>query len=712
MKTNKGTPFPLGATMTQSGVNFSIVSRFATRMSLLLFNSEHPDQLDTRIDFDPICHRTGHIWHIEVEGIGEGQYYGFSLDGPYRPECGLRFNPNKLILDPYARCIVGDYHFDRVEMYSYDKGSPAGDLSFSRHSSTGIAPRCRVIDYPDSECPEDSHIHIPLEDMIIYEMNLKGFTSNPNSGVDTPGSYQGFTEKIDYLKALGITTIELMPIQEFNPHEIIRINPVTGEPLKQYWGYSTLNFFSPAQHLAAQPGCQVQEFRHLVKACHQAGLEVILDVVYNHTGEGGGDGPTLCYRGIDNSVYYMLEENKRYYKNYSGCGNTLNCNTPVVKQLILDSLRFWYCEMKVDGFRFDLAPILGRNTKGEWVGENSILNDILNDPLLAECKLIAEGWDAGGLYKLGNFPVGWQEWNGKFRDSIRRFWRGDDHTIHDFINAFLGSPEIYGSFKTPDHSINYVTCHDGFTLRDLVSYNHKHNFENGENNQDGLNDNFSRNWGAEGETADTRINQLRLRQVKNLLSVLMLAQGVPMLYSGDEVYRTQKGNNNAYCQDVLWNWFDWDAISRHADLLEFTRNLIRFRKHHPILRQNRYLKSFDFETMNPHDLWKRDISFHGVQLHRPDLNAYSHSIALLLNGSAASRPLGEEWPSLFLAFNAYHDPLSFEVPPPPSSRYAWHLQLDTGTDHPHDFMIRPTIMEDSTISLIPHSLMILILKNT
>lgn len=713
MKISCGTPFPLGATVTGTGVNFSIFSRFADQVTLLLFDHLNPGRMTHQIELVPINHRTGHLWHIEVESLGIGQLYGFSLDGIYKPESGHRFNKNKLILDPYARCIVGNYCFDRSELYGYDKGSPIGDLSFSHQHDFSIAPRCKVVGNLDTFCPDDRHIHIPLENMIIYEVNLKGFTSNPNSKVQFQGTYQGFSEKIPYLTDLGITTVEFMPIQEFNPLEIIRINPVTRDHLKQYWGYSTINYFSPAHHLAAETVNHVQEFRCLVKACHDAGLEVILDVVYNHTGEGGLDGPTLCYRGIDNSVYYMLEDSKRYYKNYSGCGNTFNCNMPVVKQLILDSLRYWYCEMKVDGFRFDLAPILGRNTKGEWVGENSILNDILNDPLLADCKLIAEGWDAGGLYKLGNFPVGWQEWNGKFRDSIRRFWRGDDHTIHDFLNAWLGSPEIYGNFKTPDHSINYITCHDGFTLRDLVSYTSKHNFENSENNQDGLNENFSFNWGTEGETADPEINKIRLRQVKNFLSVLMLAHGVPMLYSGDEIFRTQKGNNNAYCQDVLWNWFDWDYTRLYSDLLDFTQKLIGFRKKHSILRQNRYFKDVSPSLNDLHDIWKQDISFHGVEINRPDYNPYSHTIAFLMNGfriGVTDSPA--DTPSLYFVVNAYHEPLMFAIPQPPSFEYAWFLQIDTGADYPNDFLVRPERVTESGITLISHSMVVLVLQKS
>jgi len=708
LKTYQGVPFPLGATIFSEGVNFSIFSKHALEVILVLFpDFENFDEI-VEIPLHPQKNRTGDIWHIFVENLGEGIRYGYRIDGPYAPSDGHRFNKFKLLIDPYAKLIDGVYNFNRDELYGYQKTSEYKDLSFNYKSSIFSAPKSVTVKtiLPGDD---DYHLNFKLNELIIYEMHVRGFTKHPSSGVKNPGTFDGIIEKIDYLKSLGVNAIELMPIHEFNPDEIVRKNPLTNEPLKQYWGYNTINFFTPAFHYSVEPLNRINEFRNFVKQCHNAGIEVILDVVYNHTGEGGEDGPTLSFRGIDNSVYYMLDKNnKRLYKNYSGCGNTFNCNYPVVKQFIIDSLRYWYCDLKIDGFRFDLATILGRNPEGEWVGENSLLNDILNDPLLSGCKLIAEGWDAAGLYKLGDFPEGWAEWNGKYRDSVRRFIRGDNGVIHDFINAFIGSPDLYGSYKSPDHSINFITCHDGFTLRDLVSYNNKHNIENGENNLDGSNENFSYNWGHEGETSDEYINKIRNRNVKNFLTVLFFSLGVPMIYSGDECYRTQRGNNNAYCHDTMWNWFNWENLEKYSDILRFSQKIINFRRRYKPLQRKNFYNNKNLFLSSVDEIWNNDISFHGININNPDLADWSHTIAFLINGKASVTGLAIDYPSIYIAINAYEKELEFNVPPFLDVERKWYILINTYNDAPFDFNDKPVPWNYTKIPVKPHSVVVLI----
>ncbi len=507
-----------------------------------------------------------------------------------------------------------------------------------------------VVDGSGFDWDGDKPLNIPMYETIIYEMHIRAFTFDKNSGVKNPGTYLGVIEKIPYLKELGITTVEFLPVQEFNELENIRRNPLTREKLKNFWGYSPLAFFAPdSWYTVNHNGFQaVSEFKEMVKALHSSGIEIIIDVVYNHTGEGNEYGPTLSFRGLDNSIYYMLENGSKY-KNYSGCGNTLNCNHPVVKHLIMDSLRYWVIDMHVDGFRFDLAAILGRDEAGNWVPSYSVLAEIALDPILSNTKIIAEGWDAAGLFKVGGFPPGWAEWNAHFRDDVRSFIKGDDNKAKAIANRIMGSPDLFCSGKrSPYHGINFITAHDGFTLNDLVSYNEKHNGENGENNRDGLNYNFSWNCGSEGPVKDSAILELRNRQMRNLFAVLMLSQGTPMILSGDEFKFSKKGNNNTYCQDNSLNWLDWKLRKENKDFFEFCRFFINFRKKHPSLRR----KIFFNEKDNLHSQ-SPEISWHGSEPGKPDWNYNSHTSAFLLDGSGIKTGSDFDDCFIFTVINTY-----------------------------------------------------------
>ncbi len=595
LKTSPGTPLPLGTTLSEHGVQFSVFSRHATAVVLQLFNSARGNDLSGEIILDPGLNKTGDIWHVFVEGIRAGQLYGYRADGPYRPREGLRFNKNKLLLDPYTRAVSGNFNWDLSDARSYDSNSPEGDLSFSTLDSAGGAPKSIVVDN-SFDWGDDRPLKIPMKDTIIYETHIRGLTCHPSSGVSHPGTFQGVIEKIPYLQQLGITAVELLPIHEFDEHEIMHTDPTTGRKLTNYWGYSTIGFFAPKGRYSTSGsmGEQVQEFKKMVIALHKAGIEVILDVVFNHTAEGDETGPTLCFRGLDNTIYYLLADGGRRYKNFSGCGNTVNCNHPVVRDLILDCLLYWAIEMHVDGFRFDLASILGRDQEGKILKNSPLIERIAENPVLRDTKIIAEAWDAGGAYQVGGFPGRWAEWNGHYRDDIRRFWRGDSGMVSQLATRLAGSSDLYQkNGRAPFHSVNFVTCHDGFTLHDLVSYATKHNGANGHNNRDGTDDNFSCNYGVEGETDSETINTLRTRQVKNFIATLMLSQGVPMLLGGDEFRRTQGGNNNAYCQDNELSWYDWNFVKKHKEIVRFTKELIAFRKRHPCLRRTHFFSGQD-----------------------------------------------------------------------------------------------------------------------
>lgn len=707
-QTSPGSPLPLGTTVSEKGVQFSLFSRHATSIVLQLFSSSKDKEPSHEITLDPEINKTGDIWHIFLEGIKSGQLYGYRADGPYLPRKGMRFNRNKLLLDPYTRAVTGNFNWNLSDARGYDINSPDGDLSFCTVDSAGGAPKCIVLN-STFDWGYDRPLKIPMKDTIIYETHLRGLTCHASSGVKHPGTFQGLIEKIPYLKDLGITAVELLPIQEFDEHEMLHTDP-TGKSLTNYWGYSTLSFFAPKGRYCSSGsmGEQVTEFKQMVKALHQAGIEVILDVVFNHTAEGNETGPTLCFRGLDNTIYYLLAEGGRRYKNFSGCGNTFNCNHPVVRKLILDCLLYWTIEMHVDGFRFDLASILGRDQDGTILENPPLIERIAEDPVLRDTKIIAEAWDAGGAYQVGSFPGRWAEWNSFFRDDIRRFWRGDSGMVPRLATRLAGSSDLYQkSGRAPFHSVNFVTCHDGFTLNDLVTYRVKHNEANGENNRDGSDDNFSCNYGVEGETDDPSITAIRTRQVKNFLATLMLSQGVPMLLGGDEFRRTQRGNNNAYCQNNEISWYNWEFLNTHQETFRFTRELISFRKRHPCLRRSHF---FSGQDTNLNGL--PDVSWHGVAINKPDWNSENKALACLIDGSCPEVKEEAADNDLYLIFNAFQKSLSFPLPKLPNGK-RWFRVLDTSLPAPDDI-----VPEGSEVSLksrrryraAPRSLVVLMSK--
>lgn len=678
LKTAPGRPHPLGATIMNNGVQFSIFSRHAESLCLVLFQSAEQDSTFTDIILDPVINKTGDIWHIWIEGLREGQVYGYRIKGPYNPPAGHRFNENKLLLDPYARAITGNFKWDLTRARGIILDAPDEIDSFSMIDSTRHVPRS-IVTNGRSDYTKGL-LKIPENELIIYEMHVRGFTSHETSGVNSPGTFIGLTEKIPYLKELGVNAVELLPIQEFDEFENINVNPLTGERLKNYWGYSTIAFFAPKSNYSTSgaPGRQVSEFREMVRRFNEAGIEVIMDVVFNHTHEGDYRGPTLSFRGIDNSIYYILDDDKARYKNFSGCGNTFNCNHPLVRQFILDCLRYWVIEMDVDGFRFDLASILGRDQKGEMLSNPPLVEWIEEDPILRNAKIIAEAWDAGGAYQVGKFPGRWAEWNGRFRDDVRRFWRGDSGFKGLFATRLTGSSDLYHS-SSPTRSINFITCHDGFTLNDLVSFNSKHNIENGESNRDGENNNFSCNWGIEGIDAPPETEALRIRMIKNMIATLFLSLGIPMLLAGDEFRRTQNGNNNSYCQDNAISWIDWSLVSKNRVIYSFTKNMIAFRKAHPALRMPKFFTG-DKCTGNGCS----DISWHGLGVNDPGWEREDGCIAVMINGEfGAGNGSGCDC-DFYMLFNASSDDKNFTVPAAPSGR-PWRLTVDTSADEGADF---------------------------
>ncbi len=676
-----GKPLPLGAHAGTKGTQFSLFSRNALSVSLLLFESDTYDSRYSTLPLDRIKNRTGDIWHIWVEGITHGQIYGYKIDGPYDPGKGHRFNRNKLLVDPFARAITDNYRYDLTQAKGFSDTSTEKDLSFSSADSVTHVPKSIVIGLlPDKD---DRPLNIPPEETIVYELHVKGFTCHESSRTAARGTYAGIIEKIPYLKDLGITSVELLPIQEFDDDDNIFFNPVTGEKLKNYWGYSTFAFFAPKGTYAKSgpTGHQVEEFKGMVKGFHDAGMEVILDVVFNHTAEGDQNGPTISFRGIDNSIYYILEDNRRFYKNYSGCGNTFNCNHPLVREFILDCLRYWVIEMKIDGFRFDLASILGRDMKGNLLSNPPLIEKIEEDPILRNTKIIAEAWDAAGAYQVGNFPGRWAEWNGKYRDDVRKFWRGDPGSSGNFATRVTGSSDLYhSSLEGPCHSINFITCHDGFTMNDLVSFNEKHNHENGEENRDGENYNLSWNLGIEGLHTTPFIEEIRLRQIKNFIATLFLSQGIPMLLAGDEFRRTQKGNNNAYCQDNEISWIDWGLLEKNREIFNFTKEMITFRKNHPILRK----KSF-FSGEHKQGFSGPDISWHGWKLNRADWSGNSHTVAFLINGEYSLEFNGKKDSDIYIIFNASMISRYFQIPDSFNGK-KWLIAVDTSIPAPGDII--------------------------
>jgi glycogen operon protein len=670
-----GNVYPLGATWDGKGTNFALYSENATGVELCLFDA---DNRETRLTLGEV---SNFVWHGYIPGIGPGQRYGYRVYGPHAPEQGHRFNPNKLLIDPYAKAIDGDVHYGE-ELFGYSWDDPDEDLSFSMLDDAHLIPKSVVVDQ-SFDWEDDQLLQNSWHETVIYEVHVKGFTKlNPDIPEELRGTYAGLGHPaaIEHLLRLGVTAVELMPVHHFLAYP----GHLVDKGLRNYWGYDSINYFAPYAGYSASGmlGEQVNEFKEMVKALHHAGIEVILDVVYNHTGEGNHLGPTLSLRGIDNLTYYRLVEgNPRYYMDFTGCGNSLYMRSAQVLKLIMDSLRYWVTQMHVDGFRFDLASALARELY-EVDSLAAFFNIIHQDPVLADVKLIAEPWDVGtGGYQVGNFPVRWSEWNGKYRDTIRDFWRGADNTLGEFSYRFTGSPDLYFQMngRQPNASINFVTAHDGFTLHDLVSYNEKHNEENGEESRDGENHNRSWNCGVEGETDDPEVLQLRERQKRNFVTTLMLSQGVPMLLGGDEIERTQKGNNNAYCQDNEISWFSWDLQQENEDLLNFTRELIFFRRQHPVFRRRKWFQGRPIRGSGVSD----------INWYNPDGSpmtdeqwevGYAKSIGVFFDGNQIPSPgaQGERISddSFLLFFNAHYEMMEFSLPTDLEHR-EWTKVIDT-----------------------------------
>ena len=679
-KVHNGKPMGFGAVITKGGVNFSIYSRDAAKVKLVLFENDFDKKPSAIMNLDPQKNRTGDIWHIFLEGASEGLLYLYKVEGPYNPPQGLRFNQHKYILDPYSKAftqgsIFRSYNKQHQTGFSMNQGGELQDLS--------DFPKCVVVN-DDFNWEDDKPLNYPLENCVIYETHVKGFTASKTSDVEPEiaGTYKGFTKKIDYLKKLGITSVEFLPLFEFDENENANTNPRTGETLVNYWGYSTIGFFAPKTSYAADrsAGGPVREFKQMVKELHKAGIEVILDVVYNHTAEGNEHGYTFSFRGLQNDVYYSLPfDSKQYYMNYSGCGNSVNCNHPVTAQFILDSLRYWVLEMHVDGFRFDLASILTRSQNGTPISNDMpLLTAAINDdPVLSKTKIIAEPWDCAGLYQLGGFPGGpnnrWSEWNGRFRDDIRRFIRGDENSATAAATRICGSSDCYNhSGRSPLASINFLTAHDGFTLNDLVSYNYKHNEENGENNRDGSDDNLSYNHGFEGECTNPKIENERLKSIKNFLIYLFVSQGVPMLLAGDEMRRTQYGNNNAYCQDNEISWINWDFERKNEGLVKFTKELISLRKNHKVFRGKEFSKGSYNQNCVPETTW------YDASAKNPNWDKTGRFLAFKLNGMDYDN-------DFYIATNMDLYDLTITLPALTGDK-KWYRVADTSFTAPEDIL--------------------------
>ena len=665
-----GRSYPRGATWDGEGVNFALFSEHAEGVELCVFDPTGRRELQ-RI---AVTERTDEIWHCYLPEARPGMLYGYRVRGPYRPEEGHRFNSHKLLLDPYARDIAGTLRWSDA-LFGYTIGNKRADLSLDRRDSASGMPKCKVIDRAFT-WGDDRRPDVPWHDMVIYELHVRGFTMH-HPGVPPPlrGTYAGLASApvVEHLQRLGVTTIELMPV-----HAFVGDRDLIARGLTNYWGYNTIGFFAPDSRYSASG--KVNEFKTMVKTLHSAGLEVILDVVYNHTAEGNELGPTLAFRGIDNASYYRLKPDAlRYYMDYTGCGNTLNMRHPHALQLIMDSLRYWVTEMHVDGFRFDLASALAREL--HEVDRLGAFFDILRqDPVLLQVKLIAEPWDLGeGGYQVGNFPSGWAEWNDQYRDTIRAYWRGDGGLIGEFARRLTGSSDLYGrTGRRPHASINFVTAHDGFTLRDLVSYNDKHNEANGEDNRDGHNENLSWNGGVEGPTDDPDVLALRARQSRNLLATLLLSQGVPMLLGGDEIGRTQQGNNNAYCQDNASSWIDWNLDDRREQLLDFTQRIVRLRRDHPVFRRRHFFQGRSLLGGESRDIaWLKPD---GTEMTQQEWEQdFARCLGVYLGGEALDEPDARGRPvrddNFLMLFNAHHDEIPFTLPA--DGDCAWKVLIDT-----------------------------------
>jgi isoamylase len=659
-----GEPWPLGATVAPGGVNFSVFSQRATAVDLLLFRRFDDAQPAQTVHLHPRRNKTFHYWHVFVEGAGAGLVYAFRVDGPDDPAHGHRFNPRKVLIDPYSKGVVYGRNWSRDEAIGCEDNT--------RSAMKSLVVETAAFDWEGVQSPRRH-----LADSIIYELHVRGFTRSPSSGVRCPGTFEGLVERIPYLRELGVTTVELLPVHQFDPADTPRFDPDTGARLTNFWGYNSICYFSPHRGYYVADWEQMANltgFRGMIKEMHRAGIEVILDVVFNHTSEGDALGPTLCLRGLENSIYYLLDPaDPSRYLDYSGCGNTLNCNHPLVRRMILDALRYWVEVMHVDGFRFDLASILSRDERGVPMEDPPLLWEIESDPVLQRTKIIAEAWDVAGLYQVGCFPgERWAEWNGRYRDDIRRFVRGDDGLAGVVASRMTGSADLYEHLgRRPYQSINFITCHDGFTLNDLVSYGEKHNLANGEGGRDGIDDNLSANYGTEGP-ADAETEALRGRQIKSFLAIVLLSQGTPMLLAGDEFRRTQRGNNNAYCQDNDISWVDWGLLAREQELFRFARLMIAFRRRHAVLRRRNYYWGA------PDDQGQPEITWHGVRLGQPDWSHSSRSLAFALTGGA-----GDD--DLYVAVNMWTGDLEFELPEVAPGR-VWRRSVDTAAPSPEDIV--------------------------
>ena len=676
MRTMPGKPYPLGATWDGKGVNFALFSENAEKVELCLFSSSDAPQEYCRV---LLSDQSNHVWHVYLPEARPGWLYGYRVHGPYAPGEGLRFNPYKVLLDPYARGVARRVQWDDA-MFSYPLGNPREDLQVDATDNAPYAPLGVVVD-PSYQWGDDRSPRIPWEETIIYEVHVKGFTaSHPDIPANLRGTYAGLASEpvVDYLLSLGVTAVELLPVHQFaSEYGLVK------KGLTNFWGYNTLSYFAPDNRYGSGEMSNVDEFKMMVRTLHDAGIEVILDVVYNHTAEGNHLGPTLSLRGIDNPTYYRLVgDNPRFYMDYTGCGNTLNMRHPQVLQLIMDSLRYWVTHMHVDGFRFDLASALAREL--HEVDRLSAFFDVIQqDPVVSQVKLIAEPWDIGeGGYQVGNFPPLWTEWNGRYRDCIRRFWKGEGRQVAELATRLSGSSDLYEQGgRRPHASINFITAHDGFTLNDLVSYNQKHNEDNGEGNRDGTDDNISWNCGEEGPTDKADIRELRARQMRNFLSTLLLSQGVPMILGGDEFARTQQGNNNAYCQDNPITWFDWNLTTDQKELLEFTRNLIHFRRASPVLKRRKFLQGRRIRGSEIKDIsWFSPV---GREMTDEEWNSdYVRCLGVRLAGDAMMERdqrghamIGE---TLLILLNADYQALDFILPAHKKASH-WSIVVNTAT---------------------------------
>lgn len=694
---SSGTPSPLGASLTKKGVNFAVYSKYADQIFLLLFDKSN-DRIPT--DIIQLKKTRLHIWHAEVTGIGAGQLYAYKAVGRYEPQQGFRFNENKLLIDPYAKALTGKHGKEEHLLVPFDPRKGKKELIKSSLDDSDIVPKSVVVD--DSfDWQSDRHPRIPLDRLIVYETHLKGFTAHASSHVRHPGTYTGFIKKIPYLIELGVNAVELLPVHDFYIRRFLREKGLT-----EYWGYNSIAYFSPewSYSTKSHPGCQVNEFKTLVRELHKAGIEIILDVVYNHSGEGNELGPTLCFRGIDNQSYYLLrgdeKEPYRYYVNDTGCGNTVNIDNKMVRTLVLDSLRYWVKEMHVDGFRFDLATVLGRH-KGKFSKDAPFFNEISRDPVLSGIKLIAEPWDMV-TYELGNFPIGWCEWNDKFRDTVRLFNRGENGQLRDLAYRLTGSSDLFNDDgRRPNHSINFITAHDGFTLYDLYSYNQKHNDMNHEDNRDGSDHNHSWNCGVEGPSNDPNVTKLRRKMIKNALCLLLLSSGTPMILGGDEFCRTKRGNNNSYAQDNEINWIDWSFRKKNSEIFEFCQHLIDFRKEHAILRREIFFSGKDEDLDQIPDIQWFDKNLNPINWHDDSIKLFAYQ----LDGSESVTALGNY--HLFFILNSESESQTVHLPYHPGMH--WHVIIDTSKRQGHDFkLLSDSEIVAETMNVADHSIIVLI----